>query len=140
MKRADMNMTAVAIAMTLALSAGLVSTAAVAQDKVQDQTMDKDQLKEKDKLKTQDQLRDRDQDQIYGSQLMTQAERNAYHAKMRMLKTEQEREQYRLKHHEEMQERARAKGMTLPDAPILKRMGDGVGGSAGSAGGAGGKK
>ena len=68
-----------------------------------------------------DQSRDRDQDQlqtpIYGSQLMTERERQQHRTKMRTLKTEQEREAYRLEQHQRMQERARAKGVTLPDEP-----------------------
>ena len=59
-----------------------------------------------------------DQDkQIYGSQLMTQQERAEYHAKMRSVKTIQEREQIRNEHHEQMQERAKERGLTLPDEP-----------------------
>jgi hypothetical protein len=54
---------------------------------------------------------------IYGSQLMTQQERNEYRAKMRSLRTAQEREQLRFEHHERMQQRARERGVTLPDAP-----------------------
>jgi hypothetical protein len=70
-----------------------------------------------------DQTRDRDRDQdraqapIYGSQLMTERERQEHRTKMRSFKTEQERETYRLAQHKKMQERARAKGLTLPDAP-----------------------
>lgn len=54
---------------------------------------------------------------IYGSQLMTQQERVDYRARMRNLRTAQERERFRLEHHERMQERARARGITLPDEP-----------------------
>lgn len=57
----------------------------------------------------QDQTRDQDRlrDPIYGSQLMSPQERVEYQAKMRTLKTKQERESYRLEHHNQMQERAR---------------------------------
>lgn len=54
---------------------------------------------------------------IYGSQLMTPAERSAYRQKMRSLKTAQEREAFRMQHHEEMQKRAQERGMQLPDMP-----------------------
>lgn len=54
---------------------------------------------------------------IYGSQLMTQQERADYRARMRSLRTAQERERFRLEHHERMRERARARGVTLPDEP-----------------------
>lgn len=57
------------------------------------------------------------EDVVYGHQLMTEQELAEHRAKMRSLKTEEEREQYRLEHHERMQERAKARGVTLPDEP-----------------------
>jgi len=54
---------------------------------------------------------------IYGSQLMTPQERTEYRAKMRSLKTKEEREALRMEHHQQMQERAKARGKTLPDMP-----------------------
>ena len=82
---------------------------------------------------------------IYGSQLMTQQERNEYRARMRNLRTAQERERFRLEHHERMQERARARGITLPDEPPARGgrgmgpggqgMGPGGGGPGGGPGG-----
>jgi hypothetical protein len=102
---------------------------ALAQDKVQ--------------LKTQDKVRDQDRlnDSIYGSQLMTLAERNEFRRHMSSLKSNQAREAYRLEHHERMQERAREKGVTLPDVPPA--LGKGIGpapaaGGMGSGVGAGG--
>ncbi|WP_321416578.1 hypothetical protein [uncultured Desulfobacter sp.] len=80
-----------------------------------------------------------DQDkQIYGSQLMTQQERAEYHAKMRSVKTVQEREQIRNEHHEQMQERAKERGLTLPDEPPgrgggMGRSGGGMGSGSGRA-------
>ena len=71
------------------------------------------------------------QQQIYGSQLMTQ----------------QERERLRLEHHQQMQERARQRGVTLPDQPPAGKgygarpgggMGPGYGPGPGGGGGAGG--
>jgi outer membrane murein-binding lipoprotein Lpp len=64
---------------------------------------------------------------IYGSQLMTPQERNAYRNKMRETKTAQEREKLRIEHHEQMQERAKQRGITLPDAPPEKGMRKGMG-------------
>ncbi|HQT27649.1 MAG TPA: hypothetical protein PLK99_13830, partial [Burkholderiales bacterium] len=64
-----------------------------------------------------DQVQTQTRQQIYGSQLMTPQERTEYRAKMRSLKTRQEREAFRLEHHKQMQERARARGMQLPDMP-----------------------
>jgi len=54
---------------------------------------------------------------IYGSQLMTREERTEYRAKMRSLKTKEEREALRMEHHQQMQERAKSMGKTLPDMP-----------------------
>lgn len=95
-----------------------------------------------DRLQTQDQLRE--QDQIYGSQLMTEQERNEYRNRMRAAKTEQEREQIRAEHHERMKVRAREKGVTLPDEPPVRGRGMGPGkgmrpgmGPGGGAGGMG---
>lgn len=69
-------------------------------------------------------------EQVYGSQLMTQQERTEYRAKMLSAKTIQERERIREEHHEMMKERARSRGLELPDEPpILKGgMGQGKGG------------
>lgn len=75
------------------------------------------------------------QEQIYGSQLMTQKERNEHRAKLRAAKTAQEREQIRLEHHKQMQERAKERGVTLPDEPPMH--GKGMGPGAGKCSGAG---
>ena len=53
--------------------------------------------------------------QVYGSQLMTQQERIEHRNTLRNLKTQTEREQYRIQHHKKMQERAKARGVNLPD-------------------------
>jgi hypothetical protein len=55
--------------------------------------------------------------QIYGSQLMTSAERTEYQSKMRTLKTDKERDAFRLDHHDKMKVRATEKGVTLPNSP-----------------------
>ena len=55
--------------------------------------------------------------QIYGSQLMTPAERTEYQTKMRALKTDKERDAFRLDHHDKMKVRATEKGITLPNSP-----------------------
>lgn len=110
-------------AMVLAAVTG--SASLFAQDKIQ----------EKSKDQTRDQIRDQDrlQDPIYGSQLMTDAERNEHRMQIRNLKAEREREAYRLKHHERMQERTREKGISLPPVPP-------IGGGGGMGPGPGGKK
>jgi hypothetical protein len=57
---------------------------------------------------------------IYGSQLMTPEERTEYRNKMRDAKTQAERDRIRTEHHSAMQERAKEKGITLPDQPRAK--------------------
>lgn len=78
-----------------------------------------------DKTGTQDKARV--QDRIYGSQLMTDAERSEYRAKMRSLKTKEERDALRAEHHKLMQERAKERGVTLPDIPPRQGMHQGRG-------------
>ncbi len=87
---------------------------------------------------TQDQTRTqaRDQDQIYGSQLMTPEERAQFRERMRAAKTEDERERIRREHHAQMQQRAKERGVTLPDEPpprghMRERGGMGPGGGMG---------
>jgi hypothetical protein len=108
------------LAFSLCLALGIPAQAAAqAQDPSRDQTQSTEQL----------QMQERDR--IYGSELMTPQERAEYQNRMRELRTEQEREAFRLEHHTKMQERAKAKGMTLPDAPPADRgpgMGPGGGG------------
>ena len=77
------------------------------------------------------------QEQIYGSQLMTQQERNEYHVKTRAAKTAEERERIRKEHHEHMKERAAAQGVTLPDEPPARGSGMGPGGGGMGPGGGG---
>lgn len=79
-----------------------------------------------------------DDEPIYGSQLMTQQERQEHREKMMSLKTEEERERYRIEHHKKMQERAKAQGVTLPDKPPAAGSGKGTGNSSGGGWGSGG--
>jgi hypothetical protein len=78
-----------------------------------------------------------DQDQIYGSQLMTQEERIEFRAKMQAAKTVEEQEQIRNEHHKAMQERAASQGIVLPDQPSAGGRGMGPGSGMGSGGGMG---
>lgn len=64
-------------------------------------------------------------EKIYGSQLMTQEERNEFRDRMGNAQTAEERERIRSEHHAEMQERARERGVTLPDMPPARGMGQG---------------
>ncbi len=66
-----------------------------------------------------------EQDRVYGSQLMTEQERNEYRAQMRNAETQADRDQLRAEHHARMQERAKEMGVTLPDAPPARGMGGG---------------
>lgn len=68
--------------------------------------------------------------QIYGSHLMTEQERAEHRAKMRAAATEEERERIRREHHELMEERAKERGLTLPDEPPA-RQGAGQGATPG---------
>ena len=62
----------------------------------------------------QAQTQTQEQERVYGYELMTPQERTEYHNRMRAATTQQEREQIRLEHHKQMQERAKAQGKTLP--------------------------
>ncbi len=75
-----------------------------------------------------------DGEQVYGSQLMTQQERAEYSARMRNAKTVEEREQIRQEHHQQMQARAKERGVTLPDEPPARGMGSGRGMGPGGGG------
>jgi len=72
---------------------------------------------------------------------MTQKERAEYRSRIRAAKTNKEREQIRKEHHERMKERAKERGIDIPDElPARNRMmGPGgsmsPGGPMGSAGG-----
>jgi hypothetical protein len=74
------------------------------------------------------------QTQIYGSQLMTDAERVEFQTKMRSLKTDKERDALRLDQINKMNLRATEKGITLQHTPPAA--GSGPRSSAGAAGGA----
>jgi len=54
---------------------------------------------------------------VYGWQLMTPAEKQAYRDKLHAAKTPEERAKIRAEHHKEMEARAKAQGVTLPPGP-----------------------
>ena len=66
-------------------------------------------------------------DFVYGRELMTQQELMQHRQKMRSLQGE-EREAYRKEHHEQMQERAKERGVKIPDEPGAQGKGMGQGG------------
>ena len=82
-----------------------------------------------DQQQTQQQIQTQmqEQEQIYGSQLMTEQERTEYRARMRAAKTAEEQEKIRMEHHEQMKQRAKEQGLTLPDVPPERGMGRGMG-------------
>jgi hypothetical protein len=84
-------------------------------------------------MQSRDQTQAQGSDTVYGSELMTPQERSEYQTRMRSMKTDQEREAYRLEHHKQMQERAKAQGKTLPDSPPADR-GPGKGPGGGGTG------
>jgi hypothetical protein len=88
----------------------------------------------KDKIQTQT----KEQERIYGSQLMTEQERNEYRQRMRNAKTDQERNNIRNEHHARMVARAKERGVTIPDEPPARGGGKGAGpGAMGPGGGMG---
>ena len=79
------------------------------------------------------------EEQIYGSQLMTEQERIEHRSRVRAAKTVEEREQIRRDHHELMKARAKQRGVMLPDESPAKGEGmmkpgggKGPGGSGGN--------
>ena len=74
---------------------------------------------------------------VYGWQLMSAEERTEYRNKMRAAKIWEEREKLHTEHHAAMQERAKEKGVTLPESPPARPrrgMGPGMGPGAGPKG------
>lgn len=60
-----------------------------------------------------------DKEPIYGYQLMTEQERATFRTQMQAATTDEERQQIRLQHREQMLERAKAQGITLPEPPAV---------------------
>jgi hypothetical protein len=77
------------------------------------------------------------QEQIYGSQLMTQQERSEFRNRMQTAKTAEEREQIRKEHNERMKERAAERGVTLTEEAPARGGGMGPCGGQMGPGGAG---
>lgn len=83
-----------------------------------------------------------EEEPIYGSQLMTQQERQLHRQKMQAAKTPEERARIRQENHEKMRLRAKEQGIDLPDnAPTepgemnqQNRPGSGMGSGMGSGG------
>jgi uncharacterized membrane protein len=88
--------------------------------------------------KERDQGNQPSQEQVYGSQLMNQQERDDYRAEMSAAKTGQERDQIRQVHYKQMKERAKQQGVTLPDESPAHGMAPGMGSGSGMGGPGGG--
>ena len=58
-----------------------------------------------------------DEEQVFGRQLMTQEELQEHRRMMQSLDTPEARQEYREQHHQRMLERARERGVTLPEEP-----------------------
>jgi len=76
-----------------------------------------------DQERAQERVQKQEQEQIYGSQLMTQQECAEYRTKMRAAKTAGEREQIRNEHHERIKARTAERGLTLPEEPPARGRG-----------------
>ncbi|MEZ5934474.1 MAG: hypothetical protein R3F54_21550 [Alphaproteobacteria bacterium] len=59
------------------------------------------------------------QEQIYGRALMTEQEQDELRTRMRNATSQDEREQIRWEHHLKMQERAKERGVMLPEEPLF---------------------
>ncbi|HEY9095478.1 MAG TPA: hypothetical protein VIN35_07035 [Hydrogenophaga sp.] len=127
--------------------AGMGVGTAIAQNPLK--TQDQLRTQDKDMDKDQDHLRDQDRLNIYGYELMTDQERNAYQERMRAAKTLQERDSIRAEHRVQMDARAKERGATIlhrdggrsgNSASSGSGSGSGSGGGAGAGAGMGGKK
>lgn len=85
-----------------------------------------DEKQKPEQAKQQVQVQEQDK-MIYGWQLMTPQERKEHRAKMLSLKTEQERLAYQNEHHKLMQQRAKERGLSIPDHPMRQGAGRGSG-------------
>lgn len=91
--------------------------------------LDRDRLHDRDRISNPQKDRDRVQDrthapdnakfgdpEIYGGQMMTEQERNQYREQLRLIGSdEQKRTQFLAQHREEMQKRAKTRGVELDD-------------------------
>jgi hypothetical protein len=73
--------------------------------------------------------------QTNGRQLMTPEEQNEQRTKMRNASSADERKELRKTHHEVMKEKAKEKGVAIPDNPPVRGQGMGAGQGGGMRGG-----
>lgn len=101
------------IVMLLFSASMMTSPVIVAEDQVRDQKQET----------VQEQMRQ----QVFGWELMTPEERAQHREMMRNLKTEQERQAYRMEHHKRMLQRAKERGVELAPFQPRRGMGGGMG-------------
>lgn len=83
----------------------------------QDRTMDQERMQSRDRTQDREQTQTREHassgpgEGIYGGNLMTVQERNQYREQLAGLKTDQERTEFKARHHEQMQQRAKERGI-----------------------------
>ena len=80
--------------------------------------LDRDRLRTQDRDRTQDRIHapgDAKQGHMYGYGLMTDAEREAYQARLAKAETAEEREQIKAQHREEMEVRARERNIEVDE-------------------------
>lgn len=95
----------VAAAMALATPELFAQSQAATEERIQ--------FQQRERTQTQEPMRE----PIYGAEMMTELERNRYRERMRAASTDQERAQVRAEHHRQMQQRAKDRGVALPDEP-----------------------
>jgi len=77
------------------------------------------------------------EDKVYGWNMMSEQERIQHRETVRNLKTNEEKERYRIEHHKKMQKRAEQRGLSMPDMPMnrddgMRPMQGGMGSGGGS--------
>jgi len=80
--------------------------------------MDRDRLRTQDRDRTQDRIHapgDAKQGRMYGYGLMSDAEREAYQARLAKAETAEEREQIKAQHRKEMEVRARERNIEVDE-------------------------
>ncbi len=80
--------------------------------------LDRDRLRTQDRDRTQDRIHapgDAQQGRMYGYGLMTDAEREAYQARLAKAETAEEREQIKAQHRKEMEVRARERNIEVDE-------------------------
>lgn len=80
------------------------------------------------------------EDQMYGSQMMSEQERQEYTTKMKSIKTAEERHRYELEHRKMIEERAKEQEKSLSDMPqnrnnTMDKSGSGISPSGSRGGG-----